>query len=114
MDEGIAEIRKALEMDPNNIFFRADLCYLLCRSGKKDEARNILVQAQAGLHHISPVAIAGIYACLGEKGNAMEWLEKAYLEHSPYLASLGVERWFDGIRDNQQFVALLRTLRLKD
>ena len=116
VDEGMAEIRKALEMDPKNMMFRVDLCYVLCRSGRENEARDILVQAQAqaSSEHVSPVAIAGMYACLGENDSAMEWLDKAYLEHSPYLGSLGVERWFDKIKEDPKFVALLRKLGLND
>lgn len=116
VEEGIAGVRKALELDPKNIMFRADLCYILCRSGRESEARDVLVQseAQANTQHISPVAIAGMYACLGEKDRAIEWLDKGFVEHSPYLGSLRVERWFDNIRGDTKFEALLRKLGLND
>ncbi len=115
IEEGLAGVRRAVEMDPRNMMLRADLCFALSRSGRESEARELLVHAlaQAGTGHVSPVAIAGMYACLGEVDNAMMWLEKAYVEHSPYLASLGVERWFDKIRQNPKFVDLLRRIGLQ-
>lgn len=116
IEEGISEIRKAIEMDPKNMMFLTDLCYVLCRSGKEKEARDTLVraEAQANTQHVPPVAIAGMYACLGEMDDAIDWLDRAYLEHSPYLASLRVERWFDKIRSDPRFVTLLRKLGLND
>lgn len=116
VEEGIAEVRKALELDPKNMMFRADFCYILCRSGREKEARDILVQAEAlaSTQHVSPVAIAGMSSSLGENDRAMEWLEKAYLEHSPYLVSLRVERWFDNIREDPKFITLLRKMGVND
>ena len=100
---------KAIEMDPNNMMFRTDLCYVLCRSGRDDEAKGILAEIldQSKKQHVPPIAIAGMHACLGEKESALDWLDKAYLQHSPYLASLRVERWFDKIRSDPRFVELL-------
>ena len=110
--EGLDAIRTAMELDPNNKMFRVDLCYLLSRSGATKEARGLLdkTMAEVNSQHVSPVAIAGMHASLGDKDEAIDWLEKAYLEHSPYLASLRIERWFDPIRQDPRFVALVRKL----
>jgi tetratricopeptide (TPR) repeat protein len=116
VEEGLAAIKKALEMDPKNMMFRADLCYALCRAGRRSEAMDVLhrAESQVNSEHISPIAISGMYASLGDNDRAIEWLEKAYEEHSPYLASLRVERWFEKIRQDQRFVAILKRLRLID
>jgi adenylate cyclase len=112
VDEGIAEIKKAMELDPNNVMFMTDLCYAYASSGRPVEAKKILARVEAdqrsnGAVHVPPVALAGMYACLGETDRALEWLQKAYSEHSPYLCSLKSERWFEGIRADPRFVALL-------
>jgi len=114
VDTGLSEIRKAIELDPNNAMFRADLCYALSTSGKSEEARDVLSQTarEFGSTRIPPIAVAGMHACLGEKEEAIEWLEKAYAEHSPYFASLRVEKWFDCLRADPRFESLLRRVAL--
>jgi len=112
VEEGLAEIKKAIELDPNNVMFMTDLCYAYASAGRSGESRDVLARVEADQRsnpavHVPPVALAGMYACLGETDRALEWLEKAFSEHSPYLCSLMVERWFDGIRTDPRFVALL-------
>ena len=103
-------------MDPNNVMFRTDLCYAYTSVGRKEEARKFLVQVEAdreGAHsvHVPPMALAGMYASLGEADMAFEWLEKALAEHSPYLCSLKVERWFDGIRSDPRYLSVAQIVR---
>jgi TolB-like protein/Tfp pilus assembly protein PilF len=112
VDEGLGEIKKAMELDPNNVMFMADLCYAYASAGRSREAKDVLARVETDQRsnaaiHVPPVALAGMYACLGETDRALEWLEKAFAEHSPYLCSLKVERWFDGIRTDHRFIALL-------
>jgi TolB-like protein/Flp pilus assembly protein TadD len=112
VDEGVDEIKKAMELDPNNVMFMTDLCYAYASAGRSADARAVLTRVVADPRgndalHVPPVALAGMYACLGEADRALEWLQKAFSEHSPYLCSLNVERWFDGIRTDPRFVALL-------
>lgn len=113
VEDGLGEMRKAMELDPNNMMFRTDLCYALANTGKIEEARRVLAEANmsAGAR-VPPIALAGMHACLGETDTAIDWLEKAYEERSPYLASLKVERWFDPIRTDPRFVAILRNVGL--
>lgn len=55
---------------------------------------------------------APIYAALGEYEQALDWLEKAYEDHSSPLAWLKVDPWFDGLRDDPRFAELLRRVGL--
>ncbi len=112
VEEGVAEIDKALVLDPNNFGFKTDLCYAYARAGMSDKAREVLSRVEANhargdTAHVPPVPLAGMFASLGEADKALKWLEEAFLEHSPYLCTLNVERWFDGIRTDPRFVALL-------
>jgi len=118
VEEGLAEIKKAIELDPNNVMFMTDLCYAYATAGRSSDSRKILARVETDQRsnaavHVPPVALAGMYACLGEADLALEWLEKAFSEHSPYLCSLMVERWFDGIRPDPRFVALLDRVGLR-
>lgn len=112
--EGIAEVKKAVELDPKNMMFMVDLCYAYASSGMPEEARKVLSQvtAQASSVRVPPMAMAGMHACLGETDTAIEWLQNAYAEGSPYLASLKVESWFDNIRHDLRFIEMLRKVGL--
>jgi adenylate cyclase len=110
----LRELREALELDPNNYFYKADLCSIYSRAGMTKEARDVLSEAElhAGSKDVPLVPVAGMLASVGEKERALDFLERAYSEHSPYLTSLKVERWFDCLREEPRFIALLRDMRL--
>jgi serine/threonine-protein kinase len=55
---------------------------------------------------VSPYCQALIYLGLGENSQAIDWLEKAYEERSPWLDWLKVERIFDPLRSDPRFQAL--------
>lgn len=57
--------------------------------------------------------IAGIYALLGDKENALKWLEKAYLARSHMMVDLKVDPVWDGLRSDPRFTELLRRMRLE-
>jgi hypothetical protein len=54
--------------------------------------------------------VALIYAGLGEKDQAMKWLEKAYDEH--FNPSILVRLAFDPLRSDKRFQDLLRRIGL--
>ncbi|HEX5873867.1 MAG TPA: protein kinase [Pyrinomonadaceae bacterium] len=57
-------------------------------------------------------AIAIVYAQLGEKDKAFEWLEKAYNERADGLASLKVDPWYDPLRSDPRFTDLMHRVGL--
>ncbi|MDG6933393.1 MAG: tetratricopeptide repeat protein [Nitrososphaerota archaeon] len=113
-DRGLAEVKKAIELDPDNEMFKVDLCYIYTKLGKTAEAASLVEEAEKRSHHghVSPVAFAGMCACLGKEDEAMQWLEKAFALHSPYLSSLKTERWFDPLRKREEFTGLLKRIHL--
>ncbi|MDG6925402.1 MAG: tetratricopeptide repeat protein [Nitrososphaerota archaeon] len=114
LESSLRELQLALELDPNNYFYKADLCYVYSRAGMKKEAREVLSQAEAdsGSKEVPLVPMAGMLASVAENDSAIDLLEQAYLQHSAYLTSLKVERWFDGLRTDARFMELLRKMRL--
>jgi len=112
VEEGIRDVKDVVELDPHNVFFKADLCYLYAKAGRPDEARVILAHTEerAGREYVQPVAVAGMCACVGDYDKALDWLEKGFSEHSPYLSSLKIERWFEGLRSDSRFVEMLRRI----
>ncbi|MCX6634552.1 MAG: protein kinase [Acidobacteria bacterium] len=62
--------------------------------------------------YVSPIWIAELYADADEKKEAMAWLEKAYEERNPNMATLNVDQRFSNLRDEPRFADLLRRMRL--
>jgi hypothetical protein len=56
--------------------------------------------------------MASIYIGLGEGEQALEWLERAYEDHSDELIYLKVEPMFDPLRADARFKDLLRRMGL--
>jgi TolB-like protein/Tfp pilus assembly protein PilF len=58
--------------------------------------------------YVTPVGRAIIYAELGEKDKALDWLEKAYEERDLYMPSIAVIEEFDSLRQEPRFTSLLQ------
>ncbi|HQR36479.1 MAG TPA: FlgO family outer membrane protein, partial [Blastocatellia bacterium] len=138
-DRCLVQAAKALELDPANEWarFNQAKCYLAL--GRYDEAMQISLDAkyknlmQAGVFalsdrqreaqkllplilkdwgHISPYIIASLYARLGEKDAAFDWLQKAADQQQADLVSLKIEPNFDVLRTDPRFAELLRRIGL--
>jgi eukaryotic-like serine/threonine-protein kinase len=62
--------------------------------------------------YISPFSVAEDYMYLGEKEQALAWLEKALDDRDDYLTFLGVEPILTPLRDDPRFKDLLRRVGL--
>jgi tetratricopeptide (TPR) repeat protein len=60
----------------------------------------------------SPFIIAGLYSLLGNKEQALSWLEKAYTDHSSKMLDLKVDPDFDNLREDPRFVELVQRVGL--
>lgn len=60
---------------------------------------------------VSPTMFARIYTRLGDKDQALAWLEKAYKEHHWRMVGLKGHRW-DPLRDDPRYQELLRRMNL--
>jgi hypothetical protein len=54
--------------------------------------------------------IATIYASLGKKDQAFDWLEKSYEDRTFWLAGLKVDPEMDTLRSDPRFKELLRRM----
>ena len=112
IDEGLEEVQRAAGM--SNSPYPRDLAYAFVKAGRPEEARAILsglLQSSEG-GRAYPMKLGGVYAVLGEKEKAFEWLEKAYEERSGYLPSIVSDFVFDSLRDDPRFRALLKRMHL--
>lgn len=76
----------------------------------KPEAQEILHDLlEASKHtYIPPYSIALIYTGLGDQDKALEWLQKAFVEHSHWRGWFILTPELDSLRSNPRFTDLLR------
>jgi hypothetical protein len=62
--------------------------------------------------YVSPIAIGMAYGRLRDKKKTIEWLEKAYQEHSPRLVPMWMESEWKWLQGDREFRALARRVGL--
>jgi hypothetical protein len=69
-----------------------------------------MLERQSEAHYVSPWTFAVSHALAGERGRALEDLEKAFDERYPSMVFVQVEPVFDSLRSNQRFKDLLHRI----
>ena len=92
----------------------ASLSHAYAVAGKRGEAVKLLaeLQEQSKREYVSPYGMAIGYIGLREKGQAFEWLEKAFAERAGWLVLLKVEPRFDSLRADPRFADLVQRIGL--
>jgi len=113
--EAIAELLKAINLSPTDSVLQRDLGFTYGVSGKRAEALNILNQLQALYEKQEAFGadVAGVYAGLGDKDKAFEWLEKDYQARNGRLARVRWNTPFDPLRSDPRYADLLRRMGLE-
>jgi len=109
--EAIPEYQKAVEMSAGDQDASAALAHAYAVIGKRTEAEKILrdFEQKSKTGYVSPYMTATIYAGLGDKDRAFEFLEKAYTQRSWDIAwALKADLRIDNLRSDPRFQALLR------
>ncbi|MGE0803653.1 MAG: tetratricopeptide repeat protein, partial [Lautropia sp.] len=81
-------------------------------AGRRDEAiaeRDRLI-AQSAERYVPAYDIAAVQAALGDRTQALDWLERALDERSTLVGWMPWEPVFDGLRDEPRYVALAARL----
>jgi tetratricopeptide (TPR) repeat protein len=60
--------------------------------------------------YVSPYNIARVYAAIGDKQLALDWLERAYREHNPDLIELTREPSFADLHSDAKFRELVQRI----
>lgn len=108
LEEAVDHLRKAVSL--SGIFaLKGDLAVALVMAGQDSEAREILAEceSESKTRYVSPQWPAVIYAALGEKETALQYLEKAWEVRAVQLLWLGVDPNFDPLRSESKFIELL-------
>ena len=113
-EEALRSLQSAVTLSNRNPHMLAALGHALASSGRTAEARRLVDELkQRSLdHYVPPFNIAMVYAGLGERDTAFEWLEKAGDDRSVWLIFLNAHPMFHELRPDPRFQSLLRRMGL--
>jgi Flp pilus assembly protein TadD len=114
-EEAIREFEKVQTISGDDLAAATSLGYTYAMSGKKVQAQGVIdrLKELSEQQHVPPYNIALIYAGLGERDRAFEWLQKARDERSSWLIWLKVDPRLDSLRTDPRFTDLVRCVGLK-
>jgi TolB-like protein/DNA-binding winged helix-turn-helix (wHTH) protein/Flp pilus assembly protein TadD len=111
-DDAVVELQKAVQLSGGSPTCTANLARAYVATGKKSEAEKLLgnlkKRASPGYSHGSEIAV--IYAALGDRDQAMNWLEKGYEER--FNPGVLLRPGFDPLRSDPRFENLVRRIGL--
>ena len=92
-----------------------DLGQAYASAGRRTEALKEIdkLQELSTQRYVAAYNLALIYASLGDKGNALEWLEKAYEDRSTQLIWIKADPRLDNLRSEPRFKAVIKRLGLE-
>ena len=111
--EAVAEFKNNVELAAGSStnWSKGDLAVAYAKSGRMDEAINILeeLEALAQKEYVPPDVIAVVSWALGKGERALELFERAYEQRSDaWMLWLGVYPLFDDLRSDGRFAPFLR------
>ena len=113
--EAISAFEKAASLSEESPYFVGHLGCAYAMSGQKDKARRALnrLEKLSKKRYVSFYYKALIYLGLGEKDQLFECLERAYEDREPLLVVVKSVPYFDSVRSDPKFKALLKRMNLK-
>jgi TolB-like protein/Flp pilus assembly protein TadD len=108
LPEAIAQYKKAAELTDDPLVL-AWLAQAYAKAGQRDEALKLLAQMEelATKRYVGAWSFAIVHLALGEKGKAIDDLERAFRERSdPFITFIKVSPLFDPLRGDPRFDAL--------
>jgi TolB-like protein/DNA-binding winged helix-turn-helix (wHTH) protein/Tfp pilus assembly protein PilF len=110
----IKELQEADRLFRGSSLVRGALGYAYAASGDKIRAKAVLLQLenQAKQQYVDPDAFTLIYAGLGNKDKAFEWLAKAIDDREGWVTFINAEPMLDSLRTDRRFQDALRRMNL--
>ena len=114
--EAVTTLEKAAQLTDRYGFVLGNLGYAYAATGKRTEARAIIKELEAKYtrKEANGLSIAAVYAGLGDKDKAFEWLEKDFQNRDGYLPDITVSIPLESLRDDPRFKDLLKRMGLPE
>ena len=114
-EEAQAEIQKAVELSGRASIYLCDLGYFYAVAGRRGEALQILKELEERYARRETIGqyLARIYAGLGDRDQAFEWLERDFRQRSGVLPHITWWFYFDDLRSDPRYADLVRRMGLE-
>jgi serine/threonine protein kinase/tetratricopeptide (TPR) repeat protein len=116
IEQAVAQFHEWQTLSGDEPAATAALGHAYAMSGRRTDAQKALFRLQdlAKDRYVAPYDIAVVYLGLGDKAKAMDWLDRAYDDHSAWLIWVKLDPRFDGIRPAPHYHDLLRGMKIPD
>jgi DNA-binding winged helix-turn-helix (wHTH) protein/tetratricopeptide (TPR) repeat protein len=105
--QAIAEFIRAGEVEKTPVL-SGFLGYAYAIAGRKEAGETLdELLEQSKYSYVPPYSIALVYTGLGKRDEALEWLQKAFVEHSRWHGWLTITPELDSLRSDPRFTELL-------
>ena len=113
--EAIAEYRKSLAAN-DDPYVKALIVRALAKSGQRAEAVKMFdeLKSEAAKRYVPNYSFAVAYTALGDKEQALSWLDKDVTERSAFAIFASVDPALDDLRTDARFKALLKQMNLPE
>ena len=113
--EAIAETRRYIELSPDSVG-EGNLGLWLAKSGKRDEALKLLgeLKQESTRKYIQNYDFALIYIGLGDKEEALNYLEKHMMARAETANTYAVAPELDELRSEPRFKEMLKRMNLPE
>jgi tetratricopeptide (TPR) repeat protein len=114
--ETLRRCEEAIKLAPEFATTVGHVAVAYAKIGRFEQAHKMLKQAENSLKPDGRflIWIGIIYAALGEKEAAFDWLERGFQEHNPFLIYLRVHPAFENLHDDPRFDALVKRIGIPD
>jgi tetratricopeptide (TPR) repeat protein len=109
LEKAIDELRKASLLDTRSELL-ASLAHGYALAGRSRQAENVLkdLEERSRRAYVPPYQFAVVYAALGQKDRAFEWLAKSCHDRDVHFVFFTVDPDLDNVRSDPRFQDLLR------
>ena len=109
VEEAIGELEKAASSD-RSVTILEWLGGAYAAAGRRNDARRILAEltGRAQTRYVCPYEVATVYAGLGDKDSAINWLQKGVQERADCMPWIQADSKMDSLRSDPRFAAILR------
>ena len=113
--EGAASLRRCVELSGGSPTMLGWLGLALGYAGHTGEARALLdrLHAMTAQAYVPPTSLAWIHLALGETDEAFAWMDKAIDARDHMMVPIRSYWFFDPLRSDPRFAALLRKMNLE-
>ncbi len=109
VSESLSHYQRAVELSGRHSWFVSSLGWAYGLQGDETRAREILAELleRSNREYVSLLDFAAVYLGLGETDETLDYLEQAFEEHNPNLVDLDYHPFYDALRSEPRFIALV-------